>query len=207
MTTIVKAKPLSQLRREEKQRKLTKKAKIVDKVLANKAKADQLEARVKLTRDNVTEMINKIQPLPSQQPKKELPLEEHFVKSVQDLDKTLTDIVIAVQNMGHLRASLNWDHVKAKFDETEVSNIDTKLELLESKNKAYNDQLSDLVTKAGVELEDQKQEPTREGIDGFVLMTSTKAFEIFALWNEEVMVIFHDIHDAIDELKEAGETQ
>lgn len=198
MTTTMKAKPLSQLRREEKARKALRKTQKMAKLQKEQSRQQQLKANVKKDYDEYLDSLKNIKPLQRTAKKKDLPIEEYFVKEVASLDVTLTDIVSSIQKMSHLRQTLNWDGIKEYFGKTDVENFEIKMAELLKLNEGFEKSIIEVVNKAVEQLESTKVEPTHDKVDTYVLGVSTEAFGIFASWNEVVIEKFHEVTDLIE---------
>lgn len=197
MTNKVKAKPLSQIRQEQKLAKLKKKAKIISKV----AKEKQAKEEMKLNAKKAAEKLNaSLQNVKSVRKDSELTLEEYFPKAIGELDQTLTDIVSSIQNMGNIRIQLKWEQLKGNFAEEDVAKFEKALTDLENSNKAFEERIVTVVNDSIAGLEELKKNPTREALDAYVLQASTNAFVVFGEWNEVIIDKFHSTNDLLDNL-------
>lgn len=202
MTTQVKAKPVSQIRKEAKMLKMKKKAKLTTKLIKEREAKQVLQ---KAMETNRKEYIKGLDGIKSVRPKADLPLEEYFIQEVNNLDQTLTDILASIQSMGQLRLRLNWDALKGNFDKTQADNLENTLVDLEVNNKQFEDSAVASINTSVEKLELLKANPTREALDAFVLEASTQAFVIFSEWNETIIDKFHVVSDLLDELKTGEE--
>lgn len=217
MTTKVAPKKLSQIRAEEKARK----QKLRQKRLVEAADKHHKEKKITKANENLYEIVSvkdmldpvkqiheKIKTGKAGENDDNMPLEDYFVKEINSLDQTLSEILGAVNNMSNLRRSLKWDETKHLYAEEKSKNFEEKLTKIEGDNEAYRNRLVEVVTKADEDLEQLKRNPNinRDLINAYTINASTTAFAIFAEWNEDVIEQFHDLTDLIDNLKE-GEAQ
>lgn len=204
MTTIVKPKKLSEIRREEKQRKMAIKAK---KVSAMKAQQAEQAALKKTTKMGMEEYVKSLADIKApKRPEAELPFEEYFVREIETLDKSLADITDAITHMEDLRNALNWDNIKGHFEESVRDGLEASILKIEEINKPFADAIRACCIGATEGLEKLKLEPTRDNLDSFTTKTSSDAFVIFTEWNEVVIEKFIEVHEQIEAI-EFGEKQ
>lgn len=211
MTTKVKAKPLSQIRAEEKARKIAKRTRRLQEQMVLQNQLAQAKPQnnnlyqpidTQALLDPVRIIQEKIKERTAGQTDDNMPLEDYFVKEVNSLDLTLTEIVAAIQGISKFRKGIQWDARKHMYAEDKVKEFDEKLGKLEADNKQFEDLIVASVTKSVEELEALKLEPSRDGVNEYTLNASTRAFAIFADWNDVILVQFHYITDLIDNLQD-----
>lgn len=216
MTVKVKPLKLSEQRALEKARKQKRRVQkaLVLQTKMNEAKQAELLRKEKEELSfSVNDYLNPIKSINEQIKSRSagttddnMPFEQYFVKEIKALDSTLSDILSSVQRMGVLRHSLNWDAVKNNYNQDQRDEFEASLTKLETENKVYETNIITVVNKAAEDLEILKLDPTRPKLDAFTLDASTKAFSLFAEWNEDIIEQFHGINDLIDKLPE-GEAQ
>lgn len=202
MTTKVKAKPLSQIRQEKKLAKMQRKAKVISKLAKEKQAKTELQ---KNANEVALKFENSLKNVKSVRKDSELTLEEYFPKAINELDHTLTDIVSSIQTMGSLRTQLSWEQVKGNFIKEDVEKFEISLLDLENSNEVFEKRIVEVVNESVKGLEKLKKEPTRPLLDAYVLDSSTKAFAVFAEWNETMIDKFHTTNDLLDSLKTGEE--
>lgn len=204
MSVKTKAKPLSQLRREEKQRKMIKKSKklaaqqVTHNTTSHPKKGDLM--------GSVQQLQNRINKGQINQPNKKLSFEERFVKEITELDETLSDIITNIDNFSGIRSRLNWDMAKQALVEEQAKPIEDLIVFVETENAKLRESFVTELNKIDEELQALKAEPTPEGLDQFVVRANSFAFNHFGVWNETIVTPFCDIQDLIDNLSE-GETK
>lgn len=204
MTTIVKPKKLSEIRREEKQRKMAIKAKKVSKMKAQQAEHAALKKTAKMGMEDYIKSLGDIKA--PKRPDAELPFEEYFVREVGMVDKSLSEIADAILHMEDLRNALNWDSIKGQFDEAVRDGLEKSILMIEEINKPFSDSIRACCIGATEALEQLKFNPTREALDVFTTKTSSDAFVIFTEWNEVVIEKFIEVHEQIEAI-DLGEKQ
>lgn len=204
MTTKVKAKSLSQIRKEEKLRKQQRK---VERMAKSKAK------EVKHVHSKSTDLVDGVKQLQERlqngqiiQPNKKLTFEEQYLKEVNELDATMADILSNIDKFGELRTELKWDLYKDQLDKEEADVIEAQIVKILESNAAYRARMVEEVELATEELNALNADPTPEGLAAFITNNSAKAFITFSLWNEDILNQYFEIQDKIEALT-PGETK
>lgn len=207
MTIKVKAKPISQIRREQKAAKMAKKIKVIEKHKANQLAEAKMKSDLKDHREKFDAGLKELYIRRDAKIADEnMTDEDYFVREIGTLDQTLTDIGAGIHTMSAIRHSLGWEQRKEFFQEANVKVIDEKITELETSNTAFYERFKESVMTSMEGLEKLKLAVTREAIDVYTLGASTDAFGIFAEWNEVVVDKFHEVHDLVENLT-TGETK
>lgn len=200
MNTKVKAKPLSQLRKEEKLRKQQRKLKKMTRA-QSVGTGPVVERNLN---DNVRSIQERIREGKIRKPDLNVTFEDRFVKTVEGVDLLLSDILSNIDTVGNVRTELKWDLFKTHFEEDFVSKVDTRIELIEKVNGEIREEMVTKVGEIDTLLTELKAKPTPEGLDNFEVVANSVAFDIFAKWQEAIFNPYNEIQEMIEALP-AGE--
>lgn len=201
MTTKVKAKSVSQMRREEKLRKEKLK---LEKLNKTQAKANSFKPNQQPTADigkGLQEIQKRMVEGNFNKPKLGLTVVERFIANVEELDNTLTSILSNMDTFRGMRASLKWDQFKVHLSEADRNAIEEKIIKLEEDNEHYRSSFVDAINTVNENLEVIKGQPVvNEKLELFITSSNAIAFQHFGTWSEAVTAPFFDLQDMIEAL-------
>ncbi len=202
MTTKVKPKTLSEIRREEALRKISKKQTRLAK--RQKKQAQNKPVKTVTGKTNRIESVQKLDQMIKDgkylKPNMNLTFEERFVKTIEEMDELLSGIGENINKFHRVDVSLNWASFKDTLPQEESERIQKLLDELEEINEKHHKGYCDEVNTLCAELEVLKAAPTPEGLETFNQRASTIAFARFGTWNEDIIHRYLDIYDLIENL-------